>query len=173
MSLDPPFCKLFPHSLLLVSIDDDMSLSVTCKCALLVGWWRRMGWPMAFLRHARPAGVHGSRQGRLGGAEAVYPVFDLASGSPWTHRCFRDLLARLETASLTLAGHDSGDVFLMTAKRGSEMGIPTMIVGDAVEAGASDDNPPDRSTETLLRKLRHCALLMPLSAFALTIESEA
>ncbi|MBV8446996.1 MAG: hypothetical protein JO124_03290 [Hyphomicrobiales bacterium] len=171
MNLNPSFRTLFPRSALLVSLDDEMSCFVMCKCAMLVGAWHRMHWPIAFLRRV-PADAPGmARQKRPGFSEAGDLVFDLAEPCPWTDPRFRAVLADFGTASVTLAGSGLHDVLLGTAIGANAIGIPATLVTDAVQAREPGPAKAGASTEALFSLLEPFALLAPTTAFVSTSES--
>jgi hypothetical protein len=173
MSLNPPLRQLFPRSALLVSIDDDMSCAVMCNCALLVGCWHRMEWPIAFLRRMPTDGVDVSRPRQdkqaLSGAGDL--IFDLADPCPWNDQRFRTLLADFGTVSVTLAGSGLHDLLLGTAIGANAVGIPATVVTDAVQGRVPRSISPNQSSEALFSLLQPFALLMPTTAFVSTMRS--
>jgi hypothetical protein len=166
MSLNPSFHELFPRSMLLICIDDDMSCSLVCKCALLIGWWRRMEWPVAFLRRGSEA-LHKHEQAFSGAGDLV---FDLAEVCPWRDQRFAALLSDFGTASVTLAGSGLHDVLLGAAIAANSSGIPTTVVNDAVEGRTLANLLPSQSNEMLLSLLEPFALLMPAMTFGSAID---
>jgi hypothetical protein len=171
MNLNPSLKQLFPRSALLVSLDDDMSCFVMCKCAMLIGCWHRMQWPTAFLRRASADGTAMTPQKGHGFSEAGDLIFDLAEPCPWTDPRFRAVLADFGTASVTLAGSGLHDVLLGTAIGASAIGIPATIVTDAVQGREPRGAKGGDSNEALFSLLEPFALLMPTTAFVSTMES--
>jgi hypothetical protein len=171
MNLNPSLKQLFPRSALLVSLDDDMSCFVMCKCAMLIGCWHRMQWPIAFLRRTAADGTVTGRHKKQSFSEAGDLVFDLAEPSPWTDPQFREVLADFGTASVTLAGSGLHDVLLGTAIGASAIGIPATIVTDAVQGREPRGEDGGRSNETLFSLLEPFALLAPTTAFVSTMAS--
>jgi hypothetical protein len=171
MNLNPSLRQLFPRSALLVSLDDDMTCFVMCKCAMLIGCWHRMQWPIAFLRRKPAKGTAMARRKKQGFSEAGDLIFDLAEPCPWTDPQFRAVLGDFGTASVTLAGSGLHDVLLATAIGAGAIGIPATIVTDAVQGRepiGSEDGFPN---EALFSLLEPFALLAPTTAFVSTMES--
>jgi hypothetical protein len=171
MSLSPSLRQLFPRSALLISMDDDMSCFVMCKCAMLIGCWHRMEWPIAFLRRMPPRGGRTPRRGKQAFSEAGDLIFDLADPCPWNDPQFRAVLGDFGTASVTLAGSGLHDVLLGTAVGASAIGIPATLVTDAVQGRGVADLTRGQSNEALFSLLEPFALLMPTTAFVSTMES--
>jgi hypothetical protein len=171
MNLNPSLRKLFPRSALLVSLDDDMSCFVICKCAMLIGSWHRMRWPIAFLRRMSADGTVMAPHKKRGFSEAGDLVFDLAEPCPWTDPRFRAVLADFGTASVTLAGSGLHDVLLAAAIGASAIGVPATIVTDAVQGREPTGSEGSYSDETVLSLLEPFALLAPTTAFVSTMES--
>jgi hypothetical protein len=165
MSLNPRFRKLFPRSLLLVGIDDDISCSTVLRCALLVAWWRRMDWPMVFLKAGAGGGKSRRDKESLAFSKAGDLVLELAGKSPWEEPCFRGLLARLETVSITLAGSGLDSLLWATAIGAGAAGISAIVVEDAVQARPQRYLPTGPAQEALLARLASFALLMPAMEF--------
>jgi hypothetical protein len=171
MSLNPPLRQLFPRSALLVCIDDDMSCFVMCKCAMLIGCWHRMGWPIAFLRRKPIDLVNLPRRHKQAFSEVGDLIFDLADPCPWNDPQFRAVLADFGTVSVTLAGSGLHDVLLGAAIGASAIGIPATIVTDAVQGRELRSLPRGKSNEALFSLLEPFTLLMPTTAFVSTMES--
>ncbi|MBV9567213.1 MAG: hypothetical protein JO172_03665 [Hyphomicrobiales bacterium] len=171
MNLSPSLKQLFPRSALLISLDDDMSCFVMCKCAMLIGCWHRMQWPIAFLRRMPAEGRVIARNKKQAFSEAGDLIFDLADPCPWNDQQFRAVLADFGTASLTLAGSGLHDVLLGTAIGANALGIPTAVVTDAAQGREPRGSTGDLSNEVLFSLLQPFALLMPTTAFVSTMES--
>ncbi|SDR60250.1 hypothetical protein SAMN05444161_7387 [Rhizobiales bacterium GAS191] len=173
MSLNPSFRQLFPGSMLLACVDGDTSCSVLCKCAMVIGWWHRMEWPVAFLRRV-PAGLTGARQhqGRVfsGAGDLVIDVEDMC---PWRNHHLRDLLTDFGAASVTLAGSGLHDLLLGAVHAADAENIPAIIVADAVQGQGPGNLQDGRSEEAILSLLEPIALLLPMTAFMSTIEMAA
>ena len=171
MNLNPTLKQLFPRSALLISLDDEMSCFVMCKCAMLIGCWHRMQWPIAFLRRVSPEGRVIPSSKKQAFSEAGDLIFDLADPCPWNDLQFRAVLADFGTASVTLAGSGLHDILLGTAIGANAIGIPTTVVTDAVQGREPRGLPGDLSNEALFLLLQPFALLMPTTAFVSTTES--
>ena len=171
MNLNPSLKKLFPRSALLVSLEDEMSCVVMCKCAMLVGAWHRMQWPIAFLRRVPADGTRMPCHKRPGFSEAGDLVFDLAEPCPWTDQRFRAVLADFGTASVTIAGCGLHDMLLATAIGASAIGIPATLVTDAVQGREPSGSKRGLSERAVLSLLEPFALLAPTTAFVSTMES--
>ncbi len=171
MNINPPLRQLFPRSALLVSLDDDMSCFVMCKCAMLIGCWHRAQWPIAFLRRMHNDGTVMACQKEHGFSDAGDLVFDLAEPCPWTDPQFRAVLADFGTASLTLAGSGLHDVLLGTAIGAVAIGMPATIVTDAVQGRAPRGAAGGLSQEALFSLFEPFALLAPTTAFVSTMAS--
>ncbi|MBV8448480.1 MAG: hypothetical protein JO124_10905 [Hyphomicrobiales bacterium] len=169
MSLNPPLKQLFPRSALLVSLDDDMSCSVMCKCAMLIGCWHRMQWPIAFLRRVPSEGRFPS--GKKAFSDAGDLIFDLTEPCPWNDLQFRAVLADFGTTCVTLAGSGLHDVLLGTAIGACAIGVPATLVTDAVQGREPRGLPGDMTKEALFALLEPFVLMMPTTAFVSTMES--
>jgi hypothetical protein len=100
MMLDPSFCRLFPGSALLVSVDDETSCAIVCKCALLIGLWRRMGRPVTFLRRPPMRWAGGPMKPIFFDDSEL--IVDHSEPRPQGDRIYHDLSSA--TTSVTLAG---------------------------------------------------------------------
>ena len=170
MNINPPLRQLFPRSALLVSLDDDMSCFVMCQCAMLIGCWHRMQWPIAFLRRMHKDGTVMAGHKKQGFSVAGDLIFDLAEPCPWTDPRFRAVLADFGTTSITLAGSGLHDVLLGTAIGAGAIGIPATIVTDAVQGREPRGAENGLSHEALFSLLQPFALLAPTTAFVSTME---
>jgi hypothetical protein len=129
MMLDPSFCRLFPGSALLVSVDDETSCAIVCKCAVLIGLWRRMGRPVTFLRRPPMRWAGGPMKPMF--SDDSEPIIDHSETRPRGHRIYRDLSSA--TTSVTLAGSGLHDVLLDAALAANSARIPVIVVADAVQ----------------------------------------
>ncbi len=165
--LSPSLRQLFPRSMLLASLSEDASCSVVCKCAVLIGWWQRIGWPSALLQPR--CGLSGARRKQW---RFLPDTADLAFDfSQWRSRGLRDLLTEIGAASVTLAGSDLDGELLEIAFVANEERIPTMIISDAVEVSAPARCRNGQSNEAALRTLASTALLLPMAEFVPAVES--
>jgi hypothetical protein len=170
MNLNPSFQQLFPRSMLLASLDDDTSCSVVCKCALLVGWWHRVQWPLAFLRRS----PSGSAQFQQRPTRVVSGTGDLVIDiRHWRNHDLGDLLTEFGSASVTLAGSGIRDVLLEAALAANAEDIPTIIIADALEGGTAANLGHLRAGVAPLCLLKSVALFLPMEAFVSTIAFEA
>lgn len=157
VDMTPSFRRLFPESALLISVDDDTSCDIVCKCALLIAQWDRMERPVTFLR--RPP------LRRIGGLIRA-PSFDLDSlviDRAETQPSIREIchnLSQSSAASVTLAGSGLDDVILDAALAADRARLPVIVVADAVER-----RPPlsGRSDDRTLSILEEFAWLMPMA----------
>ncbi len=163
MNLNPSFRQLFPRSMLLVCLDDEASCSVVCKCAMLVGWWHRMRWPLAFLRRS-PSGLSRCEQGPR---RAVSGTGDLVIDvGRWQHHDLSDLLTEFGSDSVTFAGSGICEELLEAALVANAANIPTIVIVDTLEVGtAASLKPLDAEVAS--------AVFLPMEALVSMIASEA
>jgi hypothetical protein len=165
--LSPSLRQLFPQSMLLASLSDDASCSVVCKCAVLIGWWQRSGWPLALLRPS--SGLSGAQRKQWRSLPHTDRLaFDF---SYWWSQDLRDLLTESGAASVTLPGSDLDGELLKIAFIANEERIPTMVISDAVEVSARARYRNGQSNEAVLWTLASTALLLPMAEFVPAVES--
>jgi hypothetical protein len=163
--MKPSFSRLFPGSALFVSVDDETSCDIVCKCALLIGLWQRMERPVTFLRRPpmyRDAGLTRAPRSDVGGL-----VIDRSETQRWIQQICADL-ADGAAASVTLAGSGLHDVILDAALTAALARIPVIVVADAVQGRSS---PFGQSEEGTLSFLEQFAWLMPMATLMPIVEA--
>jgi hypothetical protein len=160
--MKPPFSRLFPGSALFVSVDDETSCDIVCKCALLIGLWHRMERPVTFLRRPpmyRDGGLITAPRSDVSGL-----VIDRSETQRWIHQIC-DNLSDGAAGSVTLAGSGLHDVILDAALTAALARIPVIVVADAVQGRSSPYGQSEEGTLSFLEKfawLMPMAMLMPI-----------